>query len=571
MNAPIVVILAAGQGTRMRSRTPKVLHDLCGMPMIAWPVAAAREAGAERIIVVDAPARPLDGQLDPDVEIAVQPEPNGTGGAVAAAADLLDADRPVVILSGDVPLVSADAIRELVGAHAYQRAAATVATTVPRRPVRLRARRPRRAAACSSASSRRRPAATRRPRSSRSARSTPASTSSTAARCSARCRGSTHRQRPGRAVPARRPRAAARVRRDGRRPLVHGPGHRARRQRPRAARARRATLARRRIIEAPPARRASTSSTPPRRRSTPTCELGQDTVVEPFTILRGDDASPASAAGSARATTLTNVTIGDEVTVLHSYGVDAEVRDGASVGPFAYLRPGTRRCASARRSARSSRSRTPTSARARRSRTSPTSATPTSGPGSNLGAGDDHRQLRRPPQAPHDDRRGRARLASHVSYVAPVARRRRRVDGRRLGHHRGRPRRRARHRARAPVERRGLRRAPRSGGRRGRGPVMTEAHTYTPRRRLARARARDHQPPDRLRQAAHAVLGPCQPGAGRRRSPTGSASTSARSRSRRSPTARSTAATRSRSAAPTSSSSSRRAATPPPGSRRTTR
>ena len=129
MNAPIVVILAAGQGTRMRSSTPKVLHDLCGMPMIAWPVAAARAAGAERIIVVDAPARPLDGHLDEDVEIAVQPEPNGTGGAVAAAADLLHADRPVVILSGDVPLVSADAIRELVGAHAYQRAAATVATT----------------------------------------------------------------------------------------------------------------------------------------------------------------------------------------------------------------------------------------------------------------------------------------------------------------------------------------------------------------------------------------------------------------------------------------------------------
>jgi bifunctional UDP-N-acetylglucosamine pyrophosphorylase / glucosamine-1-phosphate N-acetyltransferase len=42
VNAPIVVILAAGQGTRMRSRTPKVLHDICGLPMIAWPVAAAR-------------------------------------------------------------------------------------------------------------------------------------------------------------------------------------------------------------------------------------------------------------------------------------------------------------------------------------------------------------------------------------------------------------------------------------------------------------------------------------------------------------------------------------------------
>ncbi len=44
-----VVILAAGEGTRMRSRTPKVLHDLCGRPLIEWPVRAAREAGAGRM------------------------------------------------------------------------------------------------------------------------------------------------------------------------------------------------------------------------------------------------------------------------------------------------------------------------------------------------------------------------------------------------------------------------------------------------------------------------------------------------------------------------------------------
>jgi bifunctional UDP-N-acetylglucosamine pyrophosphorylase / glucosamine-1-phosphate N-acetyltransferase len=55
VTAPTVVILAAGQGTRMRSRTPKVLHDLCGRPMIAWPVAAALAAGAGKVVVVDGP------------------------------------------------------------------------------------------------------------------------------------------------------------------------------------------------------------------------------------------------------------------------------------------------------------------------------------------------------------------------------------------------------------------------------------------------------------------------------------------------------------------------------------
>ena len=61
VTAPTVVILAAGQGTRMRSRTPKVLHDLCGRPMIAWPVAAALAAGAGKVVVVDGPAAPARG------------------------------------------------------------------------------------------------------------------------------------------------------------------------------------------------------------------------------------------------------------------------------------------------------------------------------------------------------------------------------------------------------------------------------------------------------------------------------------------------------------------------------
>jgi bifunctional UDP-N-acetylglucosamine pyrophosphorylase/glucosamine-1-phosphate N-acetyltransferase len=82
VTAPTVVILAAGQGTRMRSRTPKVLHDLCGRPMIAWPVAAALAAGAGKVVVVDGPQRTLEGHLPDGVELAVQPQANGTGGAV---------------------------------------------------------------------------------------------------------------------------------------------------------------------------------------------------------------------------------------------------------------------------------------------------------------------------------------------------------------------------------------------------------------------------------------------------------------------------------------------------------
>ena len=137
VSAPIVLILAAGQGTRMRSRTPKVLHELCGREMVLWPVQAALDAGAARVVVVDSPARALEAVLPDGVELAVQPQPNGTGGAVAAAIAALDAsatppdmDAPVVVLSGDVPLIGAAAVAELLDAHAAGGAAATMATTV---------------------------------------------------------------------------------------------------------------------------------------------------------------------------------------------------------------------------------------------------------------------------------------------------------------------------------------------------------------------------------------------------------------------------------------------------------
>ena len=82
MSAPIVVILAAGQGTRMHSRRPKVLHELCGRPMVLWPVYAALEAGAETVVVVDSPARALEAILPEGVKLAVQQTPNGLGKGV---------------------------------------------------------------------------------------------------------------------------------------------------------------------------------------------------------------------------------------------------------------------------------------------------------------------------------------------------------------------------------------------------------------------------------------------------------------------------------------------------------
>lgn len=112
----------------MRSSLPKVLHPLCGRPIIAWPIAAAREAGAGKVVVVDGPKRHLQDHLPDDVAVAIQEEPKGTGDAVAAAAGEIGREDTVVIVLGDVPLIGADTIEGLVEAHEESGAAATMLT-----------------------------------------------------------------------------------------------------------------------------------------------------------------------------------------------------------------------------------------------------------------------------------------------------------------------------------------------------------------------------------------------------------------------------------------------------------
>ncbi len=121
-----VLIMAAGEGTRMRSAVPKMMHPVCGRPMVAWPVNAAREAGAERVCVIVSPDRDLGAALPDGTETVAQPQPDGTGGAVRAALDVVRDAETVVVLNGDHPLVSPAVIEELVAAHRDAGAAATV-------------------------------------------------------------------------------------------------------------------------------------------------------------------------------------------------------------------------------------------------------------------------------------------------------------------------------------------------------------------------------------------------------------------------------------------------------------
>jgi bifunctional UDP-N-acetylglucosamine pyrophosphorylase / glucosamine-1-phosphate N-acetyltransferase len=125
---PTVLIMAAGHGTRMRSKLPKVLHTVCGRPMVQWVIDAAKEAGAGDVVVITRPGQGLD-QLPEGVAKAEQAEGEGTGSAILAAKEHVNGDGTVLILSADHPLVSAELLRGLVAAHEREQAEATVLTT----------------------------------------------------------------------------------------------------------------------------------------------------------------------------------------------------------------------------------------------------------------------------------------------------------------------------------------------------------------------------------------------------------------------------------------------------------
>ncbi len=109
------VVLAAGLGTRMRSSTPKVLHPICGRPMLAYVLDAAVAATGSRPLVVISPAVSSIGQVfEGEGDFAVQAEPRGTADAIAAALAVLPQDvHEIIVLSGDVPLVDAELMAEL--------------------------------------------------------------------------------------------------------------------------------------------------------------------------------------------------------------------------------------------------------------------------------------------------------------------------------------------------------------------------------------------------------------------------------------------------------------------------
>ncbi|WP_182113248.1 MULTISPECIES: bifunctional UDP-N-acetylglucosamine diphosphorylase/glucosamine-1-phosphate N-acetyltransferase GlmU [unclassified Actinotalea] len=144
-----VIVLAAGEGTRMRSATPKVLHRLAGRTMLGHALVAARALDPVRLAVVVRHERDRVAahalELDPDVLIADQDDVPGTGRAVRCGLGVLDAavhaasvhdgggpdqvEGPVVVLAGDIPLLDGETLGQLLAAHVADGNAVTVLTT----------------------------------------------------------------------------------------------------------------------------------------------------------------------------------------------------------------------------------------------------------------------------------------------------------------------------------------------------------------------------------------------------------------------------------------------------------
>ncbi|GHI90593.1 bifunctional protein GlmU [Streptomyces olivaceus] len=129
-----VVVLAAGEGTRMKSATPKVLHELCGRSLVGHVLAAAGELDPENLVAVVGHAREKVtehlAEIAPDLRTAVQEQQNGTGHAVRVGLEVLGGavDGTVVVVCGDTPLLTGETLRALAATHSADGNAVTVLT-----------------------------------------------------------------------------------------------------------------------------------------------------------------------------------------------------------------------------------------------------------------------------------------------------------------------------------------------------------------------------------------------------------------------------------------------------------
>ena len=339
-----VLVLAAGAGTRMRSDIPKVLHTLAGRSMLSHVLHSVTKVAPQHLVVVLGHDRDritpavaeLAETLSRPIDIAVQEQRLGTGHAVGCGLTALPADfaGTVVVVSGDVPLLDADTLADLIATHSSETAAATVLTTTLADPTgygRILRTQDREVIGI-----------VEEVDATRSQQAIREVNAGVYAFDIEELRSALDRLRPhnaqqelyltdvisiirqdGRIVRAKHVDDAA---------LVAGINDR-------VQLAKLAAELNRRIV-ATHQRAGVTVVDPASTWIDVDVSVGRDTVVQPGTQLLG-----ATRIGGrceiGPDTTLTDVTVGDEATVVRTHGSASIIGDGATVGPFTYLRPGT--------------------------------------------------------------------------------------------------------------------------------------------------------------------------------------------------------------------------------------
>lgn len=129
------IILAAGQGTRMKSKTSKVLHEIFNKPLVHYPIQAARYAGATDIcLIIGHKAEEVKEIIGNEVVYALQAEQLGTGHAVMQAMDFITDEGEVLILYGDTPLITGETLEKMLAFHRRKKNAATVLSALVDEP-----------------------------------------------------------------------------------------------------------------------------------------------------------------------------------------------------------------------------------------------------------------------------------------------------------------------------------------------------------------------------------------------------------------------------------------------------
>lgn len=124
------IILAAGKGTRMKSKHPKVVHKVCGKEMVNHVIDVSKKSGVQDVVVIlGHESETVKESIPSDSQIAMQTEQLGTGHAVKMAKEYINDDDTIVVLCGDTPLVQEDTLRRLFAYHVEKGYVATVLTT----------------------------------------------------------------------------------------------------------------------------------------------------------------------------------------------------------------------------------------------------------------------------------------------------------------------------------------------------------------------------------------------------------------------------------------------------------